>query len=103
MFMVVVFLAALVPVLFIGATLVDLLMRDAPRRGKRPDDHDLPPPRRHILRVVTPDGRIVRGTPRQVVRQIARRPPLLLTSDEADRMLDEWAAVGLILIRGEWM
>jgi hypothetical protein len=102
MVMVVVFLAALIPILFIGATLIDLLLRDAPRRGKRPDDYTLPPPRRHILRVVTPDGRIVRGTPCQVVRQIARRSPLFLTADKADRILDDWERVGLILIRGEW-
>jgi hypothetical protein len=102
MVMVVVFLAALVPILFIGATLIDLLMRDAPRRGKRPDDHVLPPPRRHILRVVTPDGRIVHGTPCQVVRQVARDVPLLLTPDQADQILEQWESVGLILVRGDW-
>ena len=34
---VIVFLVSLVPVLFIGALLADLLLANAPRRGKRPD------------------------------------------------------------------
>ena len=41
---VLVFLVALVPVLFLGAVLTELLLAAAPRRGKRPDVSFVPPP-----------------------------------------------------------
>ncbi len=40
---VLIFLAALVPVLALGALLTDLLLAAAPRRGKRPDVNFAPP------------------------------------------------------------
>ena len=43
---VLVFLVALVPVLFLGAVLTELLLAAAPRRGKRPDVSFVPPPTR---------------------------------------------------------
>jgi hypothetical protein len=107
MLFVLVYLAALIPVLMIGATLVEMLMRDAPRRGKRPDDHTLPSPPRHRVCAVTADGRVVRGTPRQVVRRLADRAHFLLllfllAPGAAERLLERWEAAGRILVRGEW-
>lgn len=43
---VVVFIAALVPVLILGAALMDLLFFHAPRRGKWPDARPATPPTR---------------------------------------------------------
>lgn len=65
-----VFAIALVPVLGLGGVLVDLLLRDAPRRGKRPDlgtprPVRTPPPGRRSC-VVLVDGRRVFGTPTAV-------------------------------------
>jgi len=65
-----VFAVALVPVLGLGGVLVDLLLRDAPRRGKRPDlgaprPVRTPPPGRRSC-VMLGDGRRVFGTPIEV-------------------------------------
>jgi len=73
----VLFLACLIPVLSVGAVLVNLLLRDAPRRGKRPD---LGIPRRERLSdpvrsvwAVASDGRRLVGTARSVARQLGLR------------------------------
>lgn len=63
-----VFLVSLVPVLFIGALLSDLLLANAPRRGKRPDVGDTQAP------VVAPatapqQHRSVRRSPRRLSPQ----------------------------------
>ncbi|MFM7321724.1 MAG: hypothetical protein ACKO5K_09400 [Armatimonadota bacterium] len=62
-----VFAAALLPVLGIGGVLVDLLLRDAPRRGKRPDlgtarPVRVPPPGRRTCVLLNDGGRVI-GTP----------------------------------------
>jgi len=65
-----VFAVALIPVLGIGGVFVDLLLRDAPRRGKRPDlgtprPVRIPPPGRRTC-VVLHDGGRMFGTPQAV-------------------------------------
>ena len=69
---VIVFLVALLPVLFIGAILVEMLLHAAPRRGKRPDVGIARASVRRIPQVcvLTHDGRLLSGSPQQVARQL---------------------------------
>jgi len=73
----VLFLACLMPVLGVGAIMVELLLRDAPRRGKRPDlgaarPHRLPPYGFQVC-AVAPDGRRWIGSPVRVARDLGLR------------------------------
>ncbi|GAB4457401.1 MAG: hypothetical protein OHK0029_17110 [Armatimonadaceae bacterium] len=93
-------------VLAIGTCLMELLFDSAPRRGKRPDDTAVPPPRRPIVRVVTLEGRLLRGTPRRVVRTLGdemRIPlPWYLSHHDAEQLLDRWEREGSVLVMGDW-
>jgi hypothetical protein len=69
-----VFLTCVVPILGVGAVLVDLLLRDAPRRGKRPDlgtprPQTIPASGNRVI-AVAPDGRRWVGTPISVARRL---------------------------------
>lgn len=92
-----IFLVSLVPVLLIGSVLVDVLLRTAPRRGKRPDLGTTramrPAAPGHRVCVVTDDGRRLAGTAWSVARQMGT-----WTSSEAAarRRLDALEAQGLI-------
>lgn len=92
------FLACLVPVLSIGAVLVDLLLRDAPRRGKRPDlgiprPERLPTPGRTVWAVAS-DGRRLVGTARSVARQMGLR---VWTEREAVAGLERLVGAGQLI------
>ncbi|MFY7953228.1 MAG: hypothetical protein ACOVT5_12040 [Armatimonadaceae bacterium] len=92
-------LACLIPVLAIGALLVDLLLRDAPRRGKRPDlgtpkPERLPAPGNRVCAVAA-DGQRVVGTALRVARHLGLR---VWSNRDAmaglDRMVDDGRLVG---------
>src|SRR5262245_53292816 len=100
---VLILLVALVPVLLIGATLVEMLLGEAPRRGKRPDDHAVSPIPCGRMLVVTQDGRILRGTACEIVRCLnAAATPLWLCQTTAERLLRRWEGEGLVIVQGEW-
>ncbi|MEI6432816.1 MAG: hypothetical protein WCP07_11585, partial [bacterium] len=86
-------IVALIPVLLIGATMMELLIREAPRRGKRPDDLSNQSSRLFV-RVVTAGGWVISGTPREVVRRLSEREraplPLFLTERRAENALRHW-------------
>ena len=100
----VIFLLALVPVLAIGALLVNMLLEAAPRTGKRPDTGapsarggaldahlnplSVPPPAERPggvpgggeprVRILTSDGLLLQGTPRQILarlREVSQTDP----------------------------
>lgn len=102
-----VLLVALVPVLLLGMLFVELLLREAPRRGKRPDTKgQLRPPRRQV-KVVTPSGEVLTGSPERIVALLARQGFLGAPSDveakTAWQLLDAWRAVGRIQLQIEWV
>ncbi len=102
-----VFLVALVPVLLIGTVLVEVLLREAPRGGKRPDVREPGTSGTVTVRVVTSAGRLLQGTPAAVVRQLAREgfpdtPRGALTQERARALLERWESAGYLLIRFEW-
>jgi hypothetical protein len=97
-------------VLLIGTLLMELLLRDAPRRGKRPDCRDAEHsrgPRR--VQVVTGQGEALRGTPKEIVASLSRLPdadfgeiPRFVTASSAERLLLRWEAAGRIRLIFEW-
>jgi hypothetical protein len=100
---VLIILVALVPVLLIGTLLVEMLLCEAPRRGKRPDDHTVTPTPRGRICVVTIDGRILRGTACEIVRRLdAATPGILLRRPDAERLLRRWEVEGSVIVQGEW-
>ena len=90
-------LAVLLPVLAIGATLIELLTASAPRRGKWP----YPPVRRagrRRVRVVTRNGQMLTGTPKQVVARLRARGEVTAPDQsDADLVLCSLEAAGEIL------
>jgi hypothetical protein len=108
MWVVIAFCLALPPVLLLGTLCIELLLWDAPRRGKRPDvkSRDTSHPGRYV-RVVTAGGMAVRGTPEQVVHALIRSDfdaplPFPLTHTRAERLLENWAEAGRLSVQGEW-
>lgn len=99
-------LAALVPVLVIGAVLIELLQRVAPRRGKRPDILGTRPDNGVIVRVTIGEETEFRGSPRSIALRLLLRGwgslPLYLSSRDADRLLRCWEEEGRIRVRSEW-
>ncbi|MDX1933378.1 MAG: hypothetical protein SFU56_12285 [Capsulimonadales bacterium] len=93
-------------VVAMGAVLMELLFRDAPRRGKRPDVPDDSPNSRTVLRVTTTDGESFVGPPLEVVRELIAEgyaPATgFLTPWRAEHLLPEWERQGIVRIRGEW-
>jgi|GEM_PF-6390958 hypothetical protein len=102
----VIFIGALVPVLLMGSFLMNLIFEAAPRRGKRPDFTENNPPRLMLVRVVTDEGRLMRGTPCQVVRRLGGLwgvvTPFWLTEPLADQFIAQWEQEGRILVMGDW-
>jgi hypothetical protein len=89
---------------------MELLLRDAPRRGKRPDVREDERPRgpRHV-QVVTGQGTHLHGTPAEVVSHLARLPdadfadiPRIVTTSAAERLLRRWEEAGRIRLVYEW-
>jgi hypothetical protein len=108
MWAVIAFFLALPPVLLLGTLFMELLIWDAPRRGKRPDvkSKDMSQPGRYI-RVTTTGGLALRGTPQQVVNALIQaefdgNPPFPLTPQRAQKMLETWAEAGRLSVQGEW-
>jgi hypothetical protein len=108
MWAVIAFCLALPPVLLLGTLCIELLLWEAPRRGKRPDvkTRDASHPGRYI-RVTTTGGLALRGTPQQVVQALIQAefdgaPPFPLTEERAQKMLENWAAAGRLSLQGEW-
>ncbi len=97
-------------VLLIGTVLMELLLRDAPRRGKRHDCGDenrLWGARR--VRIVTGQGWCLHGTPREVVSHLSRLPdgdfgdiPRFVSASTAERFLLRWEAAGRIRLTFDW-
>jgi hypothetical protein len=106
LFLILTSLMALAMVLSIGTTLMELLIRDAPRRGKRPDVTDDPALAEVVLRVVTTDGQTLVGHPRTIVEQLRAEgfspAPRFLTASAARKTLERWERNGLVHVRGEW-
>ena len=98
-------IVVLIPVLMIGTVMMELLLRDAPRRGKRPDDHSLTTSY-VFVHVVTAGGWVISGKPRDVVRRLAARErapaPLILTAAGAERLLRRWQSAGRLIAQFEW-
>lgn len=113
---VLILLLALAPVLTIGAVLINLLLENAPRRGKWP----FPPPKRRAtsprrgnkppvearIKILTEGGLLLEGTPEYLAARLRRmegapaaRPRE--SAEDARRFLREWEAAGRILIRPE--
>jgi hypothetical protein len=122
MWAVIAFCLALPPVLLLGTLCIELLLWEAPRRGKRPDvkSRDASSPGQYI-RVTTTGGLALRGTPQQVVNALIQAefdgapmpfsgapmpfsgaPPFPLTTERAQTMLENWAAAGRLSLQGEW-
>lgn len=97
-------------VLTIGTTLMELLLRDAPRRGKRPDVCIAERPRGpRQVQVVMGHGERLHGTPAEVVSLLARRSdadfgevPRFVSSSAAERLLLRWEEAGRIRLVYEW-
>jgi hypothetical protein len=97
-------------VLAIGTTLMELLLRDAPRRGKRPDLRDAERPRGpRQVQVVTGHGECLHGTPAEIVSHLASLPdadfgevPRFVSSSAAERLLLRWEEAGRIRLVYEW-
>ena len=100
-------LVALIPILLLGMLFVELLLREAPRRGKRPDTKGAARAPRRIVKVVTPTGEVLTGTPERIVAQLAGQGFLGAPRDVAPRdawqLLDSWRAVGRIQLQIEWV
>ena len=113
MWVVIAFCLALPPVLLLGTLFMELLLWDAPRRGKRPDvkSGDSSKPGRYVC-VTTRGGLALRGTPKQVVQtlisspsdfDVALNPPVWpLTQNRATQLLENWAEAGRLSLHGEW-
>ena len=101
-----IFLLALVPVLLLGMLFVELLLINAPRRGKRPDYHGPVRAPRRIVKIVTPSGQVLTGAPERIVAQLARQgfpgAPAEIGAIDAWQLLDAWRAVGRIQLQIEW-
>jgi hypothetical protein len=100
-------LAALTPVLLVGAFLVELLLASAARRGKRPDDQSTARERGVTLRVSVGDGGgELRGSPRAVVSRLLQRGwgrhPIYLSARDAEARLRCWEEEGRVRVRPEW-
>lgn len=97
-------------VLLIGTVLMELIIREAPRRGKRPDCREDDPPRgTRRVEVVTGRGESLRGTPTEVVSRLSRLPdadfgeiPRFVTASTAERLLLRWEKAGRIRLTFEW-
>ena len=103
-------LLPLAAVLVIGTLLMELLLRDAPRRGKRPDCQNVELPRGPVrVQVVTGQGEALHGTPAEVVSHLARLPdadfgeiPRFFTPSAAERLLLRWEKAGRIRLTFDW-
>lgn len=97
-------------VLCIGTLLMELLLRDAPRRGKRPDCRETEHPRGSCrVQVVTGQGQSLYGTPKEIVTSLSRLPdadfgeiPRFVTASTAERLLLRWEKAGRIQLTFDW-
>jgi hypothetical protein len=97
-------------ILAIGTVLMELLLRDAPRRGKRPDVREFERPRgARRVEVVTGTGERFCGTPAEVVTTLARRSdadfgaiPTRVSPSAAERLLLQWESAGRIRLTFVW-
>jgi hypothetical protein len=93
-------------VLTMGTVMMELLFRDAPRRGKRPDISDDAPNSETIFYVTTTDGETISGKPLVVAQQLIAEgfapAPRHLTAKTAEQTLLEWERQGMVRIRGAW-
>ena len=100
---VLILLVALIPVLLVGTLLIEMLLSEAPRRGKRPDDHTISSFPSGRMLVVTCDGCILRGTACEIVRRLdASVPPLWFSRCAAEQRLRRWEGEGRVIVQGEW-
>ena len=100
-------LIALIPVLLLGMLFVELLLSEAPRKGKRPDAKGKPRPPRRLVKVITPSGEVLTGSPERIVALLARQgfigAPTEVETQTAWQLLDAWRAVGRIQLQIEWV
>jgi hypothetical protein len=96
-------LIATIPVFVIGVIFVELLLRAAPRRGKRPDVGGYTPETQAGVRVIAPNGKELVGTPLEVARALAKLGfPKTHSADEAAKLLAVWQQLGRIEVFPHW-